>query len=143
MRRPEQIKTSIFGFRVALNGNSAGPNRNELQVNLASVSRDLLRSLPSQWQGGLRSDLEEGESILAVFHPDLDRKLWFSEGLIVLLSRQILSIEPTSSDNTTDLESSKIQTWNIADSVDLQVHEQNGICTIELLGADPSQSLAI
>jgi ATP-binding cassette subfamily B protein len=51
-------------------------------------------SLPVEWRSDLEARLEPGESLLAWFSPDLDTRLHFCEGLVVVTDRRLLHGEP-------------------------------------------------
>ena len=85
-------------------------------------------TIPPRWIGDLERVREGGESVLAWFAPDLDNRLDFAEGLVVLTSRRLLSFSdrgPT--------------TWTIDGSMTLRAGDRSGLGTLELSG--PSRRL--
>ncbi len=60
-------------------------------------SPDANRSLPDSWRREVEGRLETGESVLAWFEPDLDLKLRYAPGIVVLTDRRLLAqceVEP-------------------------------------------------
>src|SRR5207253_6963089 len=51
-------------------------------------------AVPEPWRGEVAARLEAGESVLAWFAPDLDTRLHYAEGLVVLTDRRVLSGDP-------------------------------------------------
>ncbi len=102
----------------------------------SNLSRDLLQSIPNPWQSLVQNQFQDGETLAAIFYPDLDRKLWFAQGLVAITSRQVLSVEPHPHDSAGESEQNRVQSWSLDECVDLVVHEQNGLGTIELLGKE-------
>jgi ATP-binding cassette subfamily B protein len=75
--------------------------------------------------------LAPGESLRAVFQPDLDDRLKYCEGLVVLTDRRLLS--RGGPDN-------QLHAWPLAQVARLQAHDRGGLATLEALG--PSARLA-
>ena len=85
-------------------------------------------TIPPRWIGDLERVREGGESVLAWFAPNLDNRLGFAEGLVVLTTRRLLSFPdqgPT--------------TWTIDGSMTLRARDRSGLGTLELSG--PSRRL--
>src|SRR5947209_19669266 len=51
------------------------------------------KALPAKWQHDAQSRLEPGETVLATFEPDLDQRLFFARGLVLLTDRRVLAAD--------------------------------------------------
>lgn len=80
-------------------------------------------TLPSGWSNAAMALLEPDEQVLAWLEPDLDDKLYFATGAIVLTARRLLSRAPNEQDWLV---------WNIAATHSLQHRDHAGVGTIEL-----------
>ena len=89
-------------------------------------------TLPSGWSNAAMALLEPDEQMLAWLEPDLDDKLYFATGAIVLTSRRLLSRAPNEQDWLI---------WNIAATHSLQHRDHAGVGTIELF--NDGQRLAV
>ena len=80
-------------------------------------------------RGMVQAVLEPGESLRAIFQPDLDGMLKYAEGLVVLTDRRLISRE-----------GSNLRIWPLAQVERLQARDRGGLATLEALG--PSARLA-
>ena len=85
--------------------------------------------LPEPLRGMVQAMLAPGESLRAVFQPDLDDRLKYFEGLVVLTDRRLLARE-----------GSELRTWPLAQVERLQARDRGGLATLEALG--PNARLA-
>ena len=87
--------------------------------------------LPEPLRGIVPALLEPGESLRAVFQPDLDDRLRYAEGLVVLTDRRLLAREAPGAE---------VHSWPLDRVVRLQARDRGGLGTLEALG--PSARLA-
>jgi ATP-binding cassette subfamily B protein len=97
-----------------------------------SPTTDAWESLPADWRRYAVGRLEPGEVLLANFEPDLDERLHFAPGLILLTDRRILSAQGTAPEAWSS--------WPLGPEVDLYAIDQGGAGTLEVVG--PSGRLA-
>ncbi len=90
---------------------------------LSTAESPLNITLPSGWSGAAMALLEPDERVLAWLEPDLDEKLYFATGAIILTSRRLLARAPNQQDWLT---------WNIVATQSLQHRDHAGVGTIEL-----------
>ena len=101
-------------------------------TSLSTAESPLNITLPSGWSSAAMALLEPDEQVLAWLEPDLDEKLYFATGVIVLTSRRLLSRAPNEQDWLT---------WNIAVTHSLQNRDHAGVGAIELF--NEGQRLAV
>ena len=89
-------------------------------------------TLPSGWSNAAMTLLEPDEQMLAWLEPDLDDKLYFATGAIVLTSRRLLSRAPNEQDWLI---------WNVTATHSLQHRDHAGVGAIELF--NDGQRLAV
>ena len=99
---------------------------------LSTAESPLNITLPSGWSNAAMALLESDEQVLAWLEPDLDDKLYFATGAIVLTARRLLSRAPNAQDWLV---------WNISATHSLQHRDHAGVGTIELFS--DGQRLAI
>jgi len=85
--------------------------------------------LPEPLRGIVQSLLAPGESLRAVFQPDLDDRLKYCEGLVVLTDRRLLARED-----------GEVRAWPLHQVARLQARDRGGLGTLEALS--PSARLA-
>ncbi len=93
-------------------------------------SNEVWEGLPADRRNEVSRQLEAGETLLAWFEPDLDRRLRYVRGLVVLTDRRVLSREAGQSD--TDVH---WQSWPLASGVALRTTEHGGSGILELIDA--------
>ncbi|MGE5649678.1 MAG: ABC transporter transmembrane domain-containing protein, partial [Bacillota bacterium] len=79
--------------------------------------------LPESWRPGLESQLAEGESAVACLELDLDTRLHFNAGLLVVTERRLLAKAPGADD---------WQSWPLCQGLELAHHDHAGVGTLEL-----------
>jgi len=82
--------------------------------------------LPEPLRESVQALLAPGESLRAVFQPDLDDRLHFCEGLVVLTDRRLLSKEGPDAE---------VRSWPLHQVKRLQAHDRGGLGTLEALGS--------
>lgn len=87
--------------------------------------------LPDPWRGQVQSRFAAGESVEAWLETDLDARLHFAEGLVVVTNRRLLACTPGSSD---------WKSWDFRAGLSIDHRDHAGVGTLEL--ADPTGSLA-
>ncbi|HEX4415802.1 MAG TPA: ABC transporter ATP-binding protein [Lacipirellulaceae bacterium] len=87
-------------------------------------------TLPPLWRQQVESQLTAGEHPIAHFEPDLDAKLHYSQGLVVLTDRRILSMTLGQSPEFRP----HWQFWYLRDVANLRHRESSGMGTLELVG---------
>ena len=85
--------------------------------------------LPEPLRGIVQAVLLPGESLCAVFQPDLDDQLKYCDGLVLLTDRRLLAKE-----------GAELRSWPLAQVERLQARDRGGLATLEALG--PSARLA-
>ncbi len=105
---------------------------------------DPSNQLPNGLQNGLNAKiaLGEGERVIASFEPDLDTKLNYVEGTILLTDRRVLASSPDGviGQGHGGNQPGGWQSWPLLADLRLTVHDRGGVGTLELL--DDQQRLA-
>jgi ATP-binding cassette, subfamily B, bacterial len=91
---------------------------------------DPLSQLPKHWQREVRGQLDPGENLLAWFEPDLDTRLRYSRGLVLVTDRRVLT---TAGDETAEPEGAPWHAWPLDSVTNLGAAPQAGVGTLELL----------
>jgi ATP-binding cassette subfamily B protein len=86
-------------------------------------------TLPAQWRDETASQLEAGETLLAWFEPDLDDRLHYARGLVVLTDRRVLSRREDNSG------AAGWQSWPLTESMELRTVEHGSAAVLELVDA--------
>ena len=100
-------------------------------------------AMPESWRGALASRLDPGERVLAWFAPDLDNRLRYLEGLVVLTDRRLLqgeAQEPSNARARGRSDGRRWQSWPVSPECQLRARDRTGVGTLELFG--PSGRLA-
>ena len=84
------------------------------------------RSLPAEWEVAAQGQLAPGEQVLAWLETDLDQRLRYARGVVLLTDGRLLSA------STTDTEVSW-QSWPLEEGTDLRSHEHGGAGAVELV----------
>jgi ATP-binding cassette subfamily B protein len=87
--------------------------------------------LPPAWQHDVETRLEPGEKPLAWLELDLDDRLRYVSGLLVLTDRRLLGT--TASSNGNGAAAHEWQTWMLEADTHLRCDEQAGVGTLELV----------
>jgi ATP-binding cassette, subfamily B, bacterial len=88
---------------------------------------------PPSWRHAVEARLLPGESLLAWFQPDLDRRLFYAAGLVVLTDRRLFAAD---AEGNGDAQTSthRWQDWPLDSGADLRTAEHGGVGTLELVG---------
>jgi len=106
--------------------------------------RDLRGRLPGCWRQRVGDQLDPGEAILAWFEPDLDTRLRYVKGFVVLTDRRLLSAENASAENpqspppgesAADVDG-QWESWPLDGANVLASGRHNGTGCLELLATD-------
>ena len=79
--------------------------------------------LPEPLRGMVQAVLAPGETLRAAFQPDLDDRLQFCEGMVVLTDRRLLARE-----------GAELRAWPLDQVARLQARDRGGLGTLEALG---------
>jgi ATP-binding cassette subfamily B protein len=91
-------------------------------------TNELWATLPADRRPELAAQLQDGETPLAHFEPDLDARLHYAAGLVVLTDRRMLARE-TNGDDT----NASWQSWPLTASSRLRAVEHGGAGVLELV----------
>ncbi|MBI1915877.1 MAG: ABC transporter ATP-binding protein [Planctomycetes bacterium] len=91
------------------------------------------KALPPEWQRDAQSRLEHGERILATFEPDLDQRLFFARGLVLLTDRRVLAADE---DGRPGAGALRWQAWPLGPDTTLKAQEYGGAGVLELVGPE-------
>ena len=80
--------------------------------------------LPDAWQGDVRKQLAPGENVLSSVEVDLDEKLRFVKGILVVTNRRLLSLAPGET---------AWRDWAYRPGLALQHHDHAGVGHLELV----------
>jgi ATP-binding cassette subfamily B protein len=81
-------------------------------------------SLPEQWQGELEKELASGENVLSSVEVDLDARLRFKKGIVVVTNRRLLAKAPGES---------AWRHWSYRPGLALTHHDHAGVGHLELV----------
>jgi ATP-binding cassette subfamily B protein len=90
---------------------------------------DVANTFPESWRPTVEAALQPGERLLAWFEPDLDERLFYASGLVVLTDRRLLGAEAASAGP-----GPRWQAWDLGPDLALRSREQAGVGTLELVG---------
>jgi ATP-binding cassette subfamily B protein len=85
--------------------------------------------IPAQWLGEVQQQLAVEENVLAVLEVDLDARLRFKKGMIVVTNRRLLAKNPGET---------HWQAWGFVENLTLSHHDYAGVGHLELLNQDGS-----
>lgn len=92
--------------------------------------------VPTAWHQAISGQLEPDESVVAWFLPDLNLDLRFSESVLVLTDRRLLSFSPDPGDTSSPGGQGSWRSWNLAEVAGLRSTDRSGLGTLELEGAE-------
>jgi ATP-binding cassette, subfamily B, bacterial len=90
---------------------------------------------PSFADPRIESQLVSGESVVATVRPDIDSRLRFAQGLIVLTDRRLLVTEAIESDDAASVDS-RWTIWSLGEIESLIPRDRGGLGTLEVMGSD-------
>ena len=97
------------------------------------------QNLPATLRAEIEVRFERGETVLGWFEPDLDTRLHYVQGLVVLTDRRLLSLEPDGGMEKTDAgqqPTAAFQAWPLTAEIVLEAKECGGAGTLELVGPE-------
>ncbi len=100
---------------------------------------DSWEHLPFDLRNAVEAELAAGESPLAWLELDLDTRLHFSRGLVVLTPRRLLAVEPEESTDVAEpppKDGLRVRSWPLKEAAGLRAKDQGGTGRLELLGPD-------
>lgn len=96
----------------------------------------LIDPVPPAWQSSLQLNLRADESVLEVVELDLNARLCFEAGLVVLTTRRLLASELASASLTSAAATGNVEpawtAWELAPEFDLKLHDHAGVGSLEL-----------
>lgn len=98
-----------------------------------SVSVDPTAPLPEEWRAAIAPRLATDESIFAWFAPDLDNRLHFASGLLVLTGRRLLSCT-LAEQGEREKPVQEWAEWPLAAELSVRPHGRGGVGALELRG---------
>ncbi len=97
------------------------------------------QQLPANVRGLVDAQLEAGETPLAWLEVDLDSRLHYADGLVLLTDRRLIDVGPTERAAQTmprDVATIPVRSWSLDAIRSLRTKEQAGVGCLEVLGAD-------
>ncbi len=82
--------------------------------------------IPPVWRHELQAQLASGESLVSWFQPDLNSRLDFADGIVVLTDRRLLAADGAAQESW--------KSWPLQNIANLRAREAAGLGAIELLG---------
>jgi ATP-binding cassette subfamily B protein len=98
------------------------------------TSTDPWSTVPAARRREIEDRLEAGETLLGWFQPDLDDRLFYAQGLIVLTDRRVLAADPVAADG--DAAPLRWCGWRLEGDASLYSREHAGVGTLELVGPE-------
>jgi ATP-binding cassette subfamily B protein len=96
---------------------------------------DAWQTLPAARRRSVEEQFESGETLLASFEPDLDQRLCYAQGLVVLTDRRLLALaELPPANGAPAAAAAPWQAWPLTPDTALLCRDQGGAGTLELLG---------
>ena len=87
--------------------------------------------VPDGWRSDVQQQLLSDENVLACLEVDLDERLYFARGLLIVTDRRLLACPAHASQDATT-PSRHWQSWNLAPGLRLQHHDHAGVGTLSL-----------
>jgi len=100
---------------------------------------DSWEQLPADLRNAAEAELAAGESPLVWLELDLDTRLHFSRGLVVLTPRRLLAVEFEESTDVAEpppKDGLRVRSWPLEEAAGLRAKDQGGTGRLELLGPD-------
>ncbi len=95
---------------------------------MISASPSSILTLPDRWQTEVAAHISAGEAILASLELDLDHRLHFQQGLLLLSENRLLACEAGSQ--------GVWKSWELRTGLRLQHHDHAGVATLELIAQE-------
>lgn len=90
-------------------------------------------ALPASWREEAAAQLERGETVLAWFAPDLDDRLYYTQGLVVLTDRRLLAYSPRLAGDELHRRhgAGSFQSWPLTEGTTLRTVEHGSAAVLE------------
>jgi ATP-binding cassette subfamily B protein len=100
-----------------------------------SETTDVWEKLPPKWHNAVKAQLQPEETLVAWFDPDLDQRLFYAAGLVVLTDRRLLGAEAAEAGDGRPEGGAdpRWQAWPLEADTRLRSHEHGGVGTLELV----------
>jgi len=113
----------------------------------AIISKIDITPISAGLRDELSSQLAVGETVVAIFEPDLNTKLHFANGLVVLSDRRILALDGIAVGDEADANSrapAKWRSWQLTGIRELRIRDASGLGarTLRISGSCGSGRLA-
>ena len=95
-----------------------------------SATPNTLLTVPDAFLGELNAQLQPGEEVLAWFEPNLDAKLRFGNGLVVLTNKAVIARQPM----PPGLPTAPWSRWEFSEVREIRKLDRTGLGILELLG---------
>ncbi len=95
--------------------------------------------MPPGWQSDVQQQLLSGENVRACLEVDLDERLTFARGLLIVTDRRLLACQPEVPANGGSI-ARAWRSWDLVSGLQLQHHDHAGVGTLSL--TVPGQRLA-
>jgi ATP-binding cassette subfamily B protein len=93
-------------------------------TNKIPVTGELFNEIPADWRLEAQTQLHTGENVRAALEVDLDERLYFAQGLVLVTNRRLLSRAPGQSD---------WRAWDYRPGLSLKHHDHAGVGHLELV----------
>jgi ATP-binding cassette subfamily B protein len=102
-----------------------------------TASNDTWEQIPDDLRRAVESQLASGETPLVWFQPNLDTRLRYARGIVVLTDRRVVDIGPLAPDEeyTPTQQSSLVRSWPLSAIDQIKAKEQAGVGALELLSS--------
>ena len=111
-----------------LNGHGLIPTMSSSNLPDAAAWADV----PAVWHSDVQQQLLSGENVLACLEVDLDERLYFARGLLIVTDRRLLAC-PAVASSVGGATERVWQAWNLAAGLRLQHHDHAGVGTLALI----------
>jgi ATP-binding cassette, subfamily B, bacterial len=98
-------------------------------VHFLNTTNDSWEQIPDDLRQAAEAQLAPGESPLAWLELDLDTRLYYARGLLVLTACRLLDVEPYGTGKKVEARS-----WPLDAGVSLRAHDEDSVGRLELLG---------
>jgi ATP-binding cassette subfamily B protein len=91
---------------------------------------DAWQTLPANWAGEARQQLQDGETLLGWFEPDLDPALRYASGLVLLTDRRLIASSPSANGQ---VDGHAWESHPLAPGVVLKSHDHGSVGALEVV----------
>ncbi len=102
------------------------------------ISADVRASLPVRWVTGIDAQLQTGEVVVAFFEFDLDDRLRYTNGLLVVTNHRLLASQPLANSlGNGDLRKAVVwKEWSLSDDTTLQTRDLATVGMLTLISSE-------